>query len=87
MRNSLLNAFVLLTIAAIYLRGGTSKSKTYTFAASLLAVCFATLSALAMLASAIDATFFDGSFRVETGIFGFLSLPLLERLRRGGGKS
>jgi len=81
-RNSVLNTFVLLTIAATYFKGA-KKGYAYMMAASLIAVCFAAVSGLSMLASVINATFFEGQKSFEVGIVGFVSLIPLLKLRRG----
>jgi len=81
-KNSLLNAFVLFTIATTYFRGWRKKSKAYTATASILALCFASLSMLIMLAYAVNAAFFGEAFKFETGIVGFVTIPLLLKLKK-----
>ena len=61
----LMNAFVLGTVTATYLKGLIVKKDSYKFVASLIASAFSTLAILVYLAS--------GSF--SYGIFGFIAVP------------
>ncbi|WP_202319244.1 hypothetical protein [Archaeoglobus neptunius] len=62
---SLMNAFVLGTITAIYLKGLVVKKSSYATVASLIAASFSTLMILVYLVS--------GSF--SFGMLGILALP------------
>ncbi len=69
---SLINAFVLATIAATYLKGILVKRESYPMVASLIAVAFSVLMFLAYLAS--------GSF--SFAIFGIVAFPYLRKLKK-----
>jgi len=60
-----MNSFVLLVIALTFLKGVLVKRDSYGFVASILAVSFAFLSTLVLLAT--------GDF--SYGLFGYLTLP------------
>jgi len=62
-----MNAFVLFVIAGTFLKGFVVKKKSYGFVASLLAVSFAVLSTLVLLAT--------GEFCF--GMFGYVTIPIL----------
>ncbi len=50
-RNSVINAFVLITIAAIFLKGAIVRKKSYELVGSMLATVFGVLMILAYLAT------------------------------------
>ncbi len=60
-----MNAFVLLVVAITFLKGFIVRRKSYGFVASMIAVIFAILMTLVLLAV--------GSF--SYGILGYLALP------------
>ena len=62
---SVINAFVLGTIAATYLKGAVVKRESYSTVASLLATAFSVLMILAYLASQ----------SISFGVFGFAAAP------------
>ena len=67
-----MNAFVLLVIGLTFLKGFTIKRKSYGFVASMIAVIFAFLMTLVLLAV--------GSF--SYGVLGYLALPAFVWYRR-----
>jgi len=67
-----MNAFVLLVIGLTFLKGFTIKRKSYGLVASMIAVIFAFLMTLVLLAV--------GSF--SYGVLGYLALPAFVWYRR-----
>jgi hypothetical protein len=64
---SFMNAFVLTTISAVYLKGFLVRKTSYAFVASIIAVIFAILQTLVFLANG----------EISYGIVGYLSLPIV----------
>ncbi len=65
-KNSVIDAFVLLTIAATFLKGAIVKKKSYELVGSMLATVFGVLMILAYMATK------EFSF----GILGVVTLPI-----------
>jgi len=82
--NSPMNSFVLLVIAALYLKGFLLKKDSYVLVGSLIALIFAVLSTLALLASYANSAILGEEFklRFELGIIGYIGLAFLKG-RRG----
>uniref|UniRef100_A0A7C4S5D7 Uncharacterized protein n=1 Tax=Geoglobus ahangari TaxID=113653 RepID=A0A7C4S5D7_9EURY len=69
---NILNSFVLFTISAIFLKGAVKSKENYYFVGALIAIIFAVLSLLVLIATA------DFSY----GLFGFFALPYFFILKR-----
>ena len=65
-KKSILNAFVLATISATYLKGSITKRGSYALVASMIASCFAFLMLLVFAA--------NGEFSYS--LLGFAALPI-----------
>ena len=76
------NAFVLFVIALVYFRGH-QKGKSYVYTASLIAVVFAIISILALIASYIDCMILNETYEweLEFGLAGIIALPLLWKIK------
>ncbi len=78
-RENALDALVLVVVAATYFKGWRKGSRGYLYAATILAVIFATLCLLILIANVIDAVVTGESLelKLNPGIVGFITLPLL----------
>ena len=78
---NLINAFTLLVIAIVYFRG-YQKGISYTYTASLIAVIFALLSLLVLIASFVDNLLVGTGLSLSWSLIGFVSLPLILRIKQ-----
>jgi len=72
------NSFVLFTIALVYLRS-YKKGNSFVYVASIMAVLFAMISLLTLVASFLDSMILNEPCvcKLDYGLAGFVSLPLL----------
>lgn len=77
-----INSFVLLTIALIYLRG-YRRGKSFIYTASLIAVIFALISILTLVASFINSIILNEPCycKIDYGLAGIIALPLLWKIK------
>ncbi len=86
-RNSPPDSFVLLTISLIFAISLVKKEgEVYALSASILAIVFASLSALSALSSSLVLLIshkpFALAFESQLGVLGFLTLPVVLRYRK-----
>ena len=76
------NSFVLFTIALVYLRG-YKKGISFVYTASLIAIIFALISFLTLVASLIDSIILNEPCvcKFDYGLAGVVSLPLLRKMK------
>jgi len=76
------NAFVLFVIALIYFRGH-QKGKSSIYTASLIAVIFATISILALIASCINCVVLNEPYewKLDYSLAGIIALPLIWKIK------
>ncbi len=79
---NLINSFVLFVIAFVYLRG-FQRGKSYIYAASLIAVVFASISVLTVVASYANSLLLGEGFKfnLEWSLLGLISFPFLLGLK------
>ena len=76
---NVVNSFVLFTISVVYLRGYT-QGNGFIFTASLIAVIFALISLLTLLASIFDSLILnEPNYKLDYSLAGLIALPLLRR--------
>ncbi len=79
-----MDSFVLAVIAALYFKGCFSRRGSYIIVASLLAVVFAILTTLVIIANYANSLILgeEFKFKLELGIIGYLSLIFLKNRHR-----
>lgn len=77
-----INAFVLFVIALVYFRG-YQRGKSFIYTASLIAVIFAIISILALMASCINCVVLNEPYewKLDYGLAGIIALPLLWKIK------